>query len=184
MKLIVGLGNPGEKYSQTRHNIGFIVVDEIAKQLGIKKYSLGHKGLYAKTVYNGEQVILLKPQTFMNLSGESIRALIDYYKLSTTDLLVIFDDLDLSCGKLKLKFKGSSGGHNGLKSIEKHLGTKEYKRLKIGIGRNSLIQTKNYVLGKFTKEEQPIIKEAVLKATEASLAFIVEDFNKVMTAYN
>ncbi len=184
MKLIVGLGNPGTEYDNTRHNIGFIVIDEIAKELNVSKYTVGFKGLYAKVHYGQETVLLLKPQTFVNLSGESIREIVRYFKIDLADVLVIIDDMDLALGRLKLKYKGSSGGHNGLKSIELHLQTQEYKRLKFGIGRNSLIPTKNYVLGKFTAEEMELVKKQAQVAKNACLEFIDQDFTKIMTKYN
>lgn len=185
MKLIVGLGNPGKEYQKTRHNIGFMVVDEIAKSLGVLSYQEKFQGLLAKTNYKGETVLLLKPQTYMNLSGDSLRKVVEFYKLDLEDILVIFDDLDLPVAKLRLREKGSSGGHNGLKSIEQNLKTNEYKRIKFGIDKSKVIPTKDYVLGKFKKENQELINNQMLVARDAALEFITNDsFKDVMTKYN
>jgi len=185
MKLIVGLGNPGREFENTRHNIGFIIIDEIAKKLGVLNYQDKYKGLLAKTTYKGESVLLLKPQTYMNLSGDSIRKVVEFYKLDLEDIFVIFDDLDLPVGKLRLREKGSSGGHNGLKSIEANLKTNEYKRLKFGIDKDKVIPTSDYVLGKFKKDNIELISQQVLKARDISLEFITNDsFKDVMTKYN
>jgi PTH1 family peptidyl-tRNA hydrolase len=185
VKVIVGLGNPGEKYECTRHNIGFITIDYIADQLQLSLDQSKFKGLYGEGRYKDEKVILLKPMTYMNLSGESIRELIDFYKLSHDDLLVIYDDLDLPAGDIKLRYKGGPGGHNGIKSILAHLGTEQFKRIKMGIGRPIYGDVISHVLGSFSKEEQTNLQEVVKKAAEASLSFLEEkDFTKVMNIYN
>ncbi len=185
MKLIVGLGNPGKEYAKTRHNIGFVIVDEIAKKLGVLSYQDKFQGLIAKTTYKGESVILLKPQTYMNLSGDSVRKVAEFYKLDIEDILIIFDDLDLPVAKLRLREKGSSGGHNGLKSIASNLKTNDYKRIKFGIDKDPVIPTKDYVLGKFKKDNLELISNQVLVARDAALEFISNDsFKDVMTKYN
>lgn len=185
MKVIIGLGNPGKKYEFTRHNIGFITLDYIAEVLNISMDQAKFKGLVGEGRYKDEKVILLKPMTFMNLSGEAIRELIDFYKLSNEDVLVIYDDLDLPGGQLKLRYKGGSGGHNGIKSILAHLGTEQFKRIKMGIGRPAYGDVVSYVLGNFTEEEDAGLQEAVKKATDASISFIEEkDFTKVMNIHN
>lgn len=153
MKLIIGLGNPGKEYEKTRHNIGFYMLDSYVDSYGLDGWKNKFNGLYMETNLFGEKVIFLKPQSYMNLSGGVVRKFVDFYKINSNDILVISDDLDLNIGNFKLKDKGSSGGHNGLKDIEKNLGTQEYNRLKIGISNNKLIDTKDYVLGKFSKEE-------------------------------
>jgi PTH1 family peptidyl-tRNA hydrolase len=185
MKLIVGLGNPGKEYQKTRHNIGFVIIDELAKKLGVLSYQEKYKGLIAKANYKGEAVLLLKPQTYMNLSGESIRKVVEFYKLELDDVLVIFDDLDLPVGKLRLREKGSSGGHNGLKSIEQNLKTNAYRRIKFGIDKDPVIPTKDYVLGKFKKDNLELIGKQVIVARDAALEFVESDsFKDVMTKYN
>ena len=184
MKLIVGLGNPGKEYLKTRHNVGFMAIDKIAQKLNIEIKEQKFDGLYHKLTYNNSIIILLKPQKYMNLSGEVIKKYVDYFKINIDDILIISDDMDLDIGKIKLKYKGSSGGHNGLKNIEANLGTNEYKRLKIGISRNKLYDTKDYVLGRFCLEELIKIDESI-----AIMPFIFEDFinnsfDKVMSKYN
>ena len=136
MKLIVGLGNPGKEYENTRHNMGFVMIDEIASSLNCNINQEKFGGLYTKVNIGGENIILLKPQKYINLSGEVIQKYVDYFKIDISDILIISDDLDMPVGKIKLKLSGSSGGHNGLKNIELHLKTKNYKRIKIGISNN------------------------------------------------
>jgi PTH1 family peptidyl-tRNA hydrolase len=185
MKVIIGLGNPGKEYEFTRHNIGFLTVDYLSDELQIPFNQAKFKGVYGEGRYKNEKVILLKPLTYMNLSGESIRELIDFYKLSIDDLLIIYDDLDLSPGKLKLRYKGGSGGHNGLKSIIHHLKTEQFKRIRMGIGRPLQGDIVSHVLGRFPTEEDEQLNEVIKKAAEASLSFIGEhDFTKVMNMYN
>ena len=166
MKLIVGLGNPGKEYENTRHNIGFMVLDRIADSYNESFNKENFFGKYFMSNIKGEKVIFLKPQKYMNLSGEVIRPFIDFFKINLDDILIICDDLDTEVGNIRLRYKGSSGGHNGLKDIEKHLGTQNYKRIKIGISNNKMIDTKDYVLGKFSKEEMNIIEKTIDKALE------------------
>ena len=152
MKLIVGLGNPGKEYEKTRHNIGFMFLDYYYNHLGLTdKWSNKFNGLYIETKINNEKVILLKPQSYMNLSGGVVRKYLDYFNVDIDDLLVISDDLDLNFLNFKLKDKGSCGGHNGLRDIENNIGTTEYKRLKIGISNDKDRDTKDYVTSKFGK---------------------------------
>ena len=184
MKLIVGLGNPGKEYENTRHNIGFMTIDKYADKLGVTITKEKYNGLYAETNVAGEKVILLKPQSYINLSGEVIRRFIDFYKIDIEDILIIHDDLDLEVGTYKVKQHGSSGGHNGLKNIELHLGTQEYKRIKIGISNDKLMDTKDYVLGKLSKED----KEKIEKVEDIVLN-ILDDYFKLtfdvlMNKYN
>lgn len=182
MKLVVGLGNPGKKYSKTKHNIGFISIDHYSDNNNIK--------LKKERKFNGKSLkigdlVLLKPHTFMNNSGISVKAVMDYYDIDIKDVLVIYDDLDLPLGKIRLREKGSAGGHNGIKSIISHLKTEEFKRVRVGIDKNPLIETKNYVLGGFTKKETEIMSPVYKIITE-----IIEDFNNgkdfvhIMTKYN
>lgn len=182
MKLVVGLGNPGKKYSKTKHNIGFISIDHYVDSNNLKlKKERKFKGESLKT----GDITLLKPHTFMNNSGISIKAIMDYYNIEVNDILIIYDDLDLPLGKIRLREKGSAGGHNGIKSIISHLKTEEFRRVRVGIDKNPLIETKNYVLSSFSKKEMEIMNPVYNKISE-----IIEDFknNKefthIMTKYN
>lgn len=184
MKLIVGLGNPGKEYENTRHNIGFSIIDFYISYKDLGEFKLKNNGLYLKTKLYNEDVIFLKPQMYMNLSGEVVKKYVDFYKINPTDILIISDDLDLSVGSFKLKLKGSSGGHNGLKNIEINLGTNEYKRLKIGISNQKNIDTKDYVLGKITRKEQEILNELKNKIVEVLNKYLQSDFSNLMNQYN
>ncbi|UOQ44672.1 aminoacyl-tRNA hydrolase [Halobacillus salinarum] len=185
MKCIVGLGNPGKKYEQTRHNVGFMIIDELVKQNG---WSLGQekfRGFYTVEHVRGEKVLLLKPQTYMNLSGESLRPFMDYYEIDVEDVLVVYDDLDLPPGKIRLRKKGGHGGHNGIRNIIDHLGTKEFKRLRIGVGRPSVpMPVVDYVLHSFDKEQEESMNESIQQAVKACEAWIEKPFNEVMNEFN
>ena len=185
MKLFVGLGNPGRKYADTRHNVGFMVIDELAKKWGIsmneeKKF----KGVIGSLHVNGEKIILLKPTTYMNLSGESVQAVMDFYDLQNEDIIVIYDDLAMEIGKVRGREKGSAGGHNGIKSMILHLAGEEFKRFKIGIGQPSYSKTTDYVLGKFTQVEMDYIGPAILKVVRACDELLKMDFLKVVNGLN
>lgn len=184
MKLIIGLGNPGREYENTRHNCGFMAIDRLADQLNITVNNAKFKGLYVKTKVNGEDVVLLKPQTYMNLSGESVGEVMRFFKISKEDILVVYDDLDLPVGKLRLRVNGSAGGHNGIKSMIAHVGGQDFKRIRVGIDKNPLIPVVDYVLGKFTKEQEQLLNEALDVAVKAMIDFVTTDFNKVMNSYN
>lgn len=184
MKLIVGLGNKGSEYSKTRHNVGFMVVDELAKQQNISNFKEKMGGLYADTIINDEKVIILKPNRYINLSGEVIKTFVDYFNINLKDIIIIHDDMDTPIGKFKIKQKGSSAGHNGLKNIELNLGTNEYNRVKIGISRDNEMNVINYVLGKFNSDEYDIITHVVNEATKAVLDFINSDILTIMNKYN
>lgn len=184
MKLVVGLGNPGKEYKNTRHNVGFDVIDLYLQKNNINSMKEKFQGLYAETNINGEKVIFLEPQKYMNLSGEVVKKYVDFFKISSNDILVIHDDLDQKVGKIKLKQNSSSGGHNGIKDIEKNLGTKEYKRLKIGISNDKKMDTKDFVLGKFSKEERKLIDEAIEISTSIIDDYFIMDFNQLMNKYN
>lgn len=184
MKLIVGLGNPGKEYEKTRHNIGFMVLDNYTSKNGLEFTKNKFDGKYCEKLINGEKIIFLKPQKYMNLSGEVVNDYVKFYKIKIEDILIISDDLDLPVGKIKLKEKGSCGGHNGLRNIELNLGTNQYKRLKIGISNNKLIDTKNYVLGKFLQNELNLLDE-IIKNTENIIDdYLVLNFDKLMNKYN
>ena len=184
MKLILGLGNPGQEYEKTRHNIGFIFLDYISNRLNIKIENKCYKGLFANTIINGEKVIFLKPQTFMNNSGQAIEKIVNFYKLSPDDILVIHDDIDLDLARVKVVKNSSSGGHNGIKSIESCLGTKNYMRIKLGINSKLNRETKNFVLGKFTDEEMIVIKDTFKQLNEVVEDFINLDYPKMTSKYN
>ncbi len=187
IKLIVGLGNPGEKYEKTRHNIGFDVVDIIADnwQLDWRKNSR-FKGNYGEgSVPRVGKIHLLKPLTYMNDSGQAVRAVCDWYKFSPDSILIIYDDLDLPVGKLRLRLSGSAGGHNGMKSIISHLGTDQFPRLRIGIKKTDLGKdTIGHVLGKFSPDEQPDIKEALKLAPDVIETALTDGLEKAMSRYN
>ncbi len=186
MKLIVGLGNPGKEYEHTRHNIGFEFLDYYIKNLNLSnpQWSEKFNGLYFQTTVLGEKVIFLKPQSYMNLSGGVVRKFVDYFKIQIEDILIISDDMDLTIGNFKLKDKGSSGGHNGLRDIEKHLNTQNYKRLKVGISKNKFGDTKDYVLGKLSQEELNIISECYHTLVTVLNDYYVETFSNLMNKYN
>lgn len=184
MKLIVGLGNPGKEYEGTRHNIGFEAISLLSEFYHIPLDHTKMQGIYGMGLCHGEKVILLEPQKYMNLSGEVIASFLHYFKIEAQDLLVIHDDLDLDVGKYRLRAQGSSGGHNGLKNIELHLGTKQYYRLKIGISKNKLYDTKDYVLGKFTKEEQKQLHSVLEQVPSIVDAYLTKPFSEVMNLYN
>ncbi|MFP7300262.1 aminoacyl-tRNA hydrolase [Neobacillus niacini] len=185
MKLIVGLGNPGKQYEKTRHNIGFEVIDELSDSLSIPLNQSKFKGLYGMGFHKGEKVILLKPLTYMNLSGEAIRGVMDYYQIELEDLVIIYDDLDLPAGKIRLRQKGSAGGHNGIKSTVAHLGTQEFNRIRIGIDRpRNGMKVPDYVLGRFQEDESGLVKEAVQKSAEACKTWLEKPFIQVMNEFN
>ncbi len=185
MKLIVGLGNPGPRYEKTRHNIGFEVIDELASRNGVKLSDAKFSGLFANINKNGEKAILLKPLTYMNLSGESIRPLADYYKIPVENVLVIYDDLDLPVGKIRLRQKGSAGGHNGMKSTIQHLGTSEFNRIRIGINRPPEgIKVPDYVLGRFSSDEWDEMQSVIQTCADACEEWLEKPFLEVMNRFN
>lgn len=184
MKLIVGLGNPGKEYEKTRHNAGFRFIDTYAEKKGLVFNKEKFKGLYTEFNYNGEKIILLKPQKYMNLSGEVISDFVNFFKINIEDILIIYDDLDTEKGKIKIKYKGSSGGHNGLKNIENHLKTKEYKRIKIGIGKTPNQDKIDYVIGKVPNEEYKIINSVNEKAEHIIDDYLNMTFDNIMNKYN
>lgn len=185
MKVMIGLGNPGKKYEKTRHNIGFMAIDRLADKLMIPLNETKFKSIYGSGIVNGEKVFLMQPQTFMNLSGESVRAFLDFYKLTTDDMLVLYDDLDLPVGQIRLREKGGHGGHNGIRSLIQHLGTKEFKKIRLGIGRpTTSISIVDYVLQDFAKQEMQQIEDVIDRATDACEAWIQKPFLDVMNIYN
>ncbi|MBQ2582995.1 MAG: aminoacyl-tRNA hydrolase [Erysipelotrichaceae bacterium] len=184
MKLIVGLGNPGTEYSRTRHNAGFLLIDRVCEKLGITLDKNKCKANYGIFRINGDKVILAKPQTYMNLSGEAVRSLMKFYDVSIEDLIVIHDDLDLPLGKIRLRKQGSSGGQKGMGNIIDLLGSQCIDRIRIGISNDKTIDTKDYVLGRFSKEEMKVFEEAIDKAAEAVIYSFDHSFEEVMSKYN
>lgn len=184
MKLVVGLGNPGLEYSSTRHNMGFMAIDSIAHYYNITIDKNKFNGLYNELIINNEKYILLKPLSYMNLSGEVVKKYVDYFNILPSDILVISDDLDMPLGKIRLKQHGSAGGHNGLKNIELHLKSDQYKKLKLGIGNNKEYDTKDFVLGKFSKEDKIIIEESFNKVVDIFKDYTTNDFTYLMNKYN
>ena len=184
MKMIVGLGNPGNEYENTRHNIGFMIVDNYANKYHLDRFKEKFNGLYTKVYRNGEYYILLKPLSYMNLSGNVVGKFASFYKIKPEDILIIHDDLDLPVGKIKVKAKGSSGGHNGIKSIISALHTEVFPRFKVGISKNNNIDTKDYVLGKFSKDDLTILERILDFSSNIIDDFLDNDIEKVMSKYN
>ena len=186
MKMIVGLGNIGTRYDETRHNTGFMVVDQLARDYHLGAFThLKQEAVAVSGIINGEKVMLVKPTTFMNDSGRAVGPLVDYYDIDLDDLVIVNDDLDMPVGKVRLKTHGASGGHNGLKSIISVLGTKNFNRVKVGIDHPQYGTVVSHVLGKFSKEERPKFDQAVEQAEHALEDWINgEDFAKLMNAYN
>ena len=184
MKVIVGLGNPGKKYEKTRHNIGFIVVDSLRKKYGVSDEREKFQALVSEKNIDGEKVIFLKPQTFMNLSGNSVIEIVKFYKLnSKEDIIVVYDDMDLPFGDIRVKEKGSSGGHNGIKSIISHVG-EEFIRVKCGIG-SKKDDAVEHVLGEFSQSEQKELDEKIKEIENCIIDIVtVRDMNKIMQNYN
>ena len=185
MYLIAGLGNPGTEYAATRHNIGFDMITYLCDEYNISLRGRKGKALVGKGVIAGEQVLLAQPQTYMNLSGESIRALMDYYKLDLEELIIICDDINLPVGQIRVRPKGSAGGHNGLKNIIQHLGTEEFTRVRIGVGAkpdgSDLIK---HVLGRFSREDDGMIRDVFALAEKALLAIMTESVSEAMNQVN
>ena len=185
MKLIVGLGNPGKDYMNTRHNVGFDFIDHyLDKKNYDAVWTKKFDGLYFQTIIEGEKVFFLKPLTFMNLSGESVSKIMNYYHIETNDLLVVSDDMDINIGNFKLKNNGSSGGHNGLKSIEECIHTSEYKRLKIGISKSGDIDTVDYVLGHFSKNDREVLEKLFEDLVLVLDDYFLLPFGDLMSKYN
>lgn len=186
MYIIAGLGNPTFQYTKTRHNIGFETIDELADSNHISMSENKHKALCGKGIIGGEKVLLMQPQTYMNNSGESIRAAIDFYKLDpATDLIVIYDDISLEVGRLRLRAKGSAGGHNGIKSIIAHLGTDEFQRVKIGVGaKPEGWDLADYVLGRFEDGDRRLAEEGIKNAARAVECMVSEGIQAAMNQYN
>lgn len=185
MKLIIGLGNVGDKYVFTRHNVGFMVLDRLAARENFTfREDKKLKSFIAKVRLNGEEFLLVKPTTFMNLSGEALRAVIDYYKIEIKDILVIYDDLSLDLGRIRFRANGSDGGHNGIKSIIQHLGGNKFARLKVGIGPQPPIPAENFVLQNFSKEQLETLKTVLDKSLDATMCYFSEGIEKAQNKFN
>ena len=186
MYLIAGLGNPGREYENTRHNAGFASIDRLAEKNHISIDMKKFQALCGTGYIGGQKVLLLKPQTYMNLSGESLRAACDFFKIDPEqELIVIYDDINLAPGKLRIRPKGSAGGHNGIKNIIAHLGTQVFPRIRVGVGEKPKgWDLADYVLGRFPGEEEPVIREALEKTTKACCEIITADVTSAMNKYN
>jgi len=185
MKAIIGLGNPGMKYAGTRHNIGFDAVTAIADKYNLSINNKKFKGVYADGHIAGEKVLLVQPQTFMNLSGECVREVADFYKLNPDEIIIICDDINLDVGRLRIRKKGSAGGHNGLKNIIAHLGTEEFPRIRVGVGEKTEgWDLADYVLARFDKYSEPVIREALANVVGAVETWISEGIDAAMNRFN
>lgn len=185
MYIIVGLGNPGKKYEHTRHNVGFEVIDILADRIGIHVEESKHKGLCGRGMLEGQKVVLVKPQTFMNLSGECVRAAADFYKVAADEIIVVYDDISLEPGQLRIRGKGSAGGHNGIKNIIAHLGTQEFPRVKVGVGEKPKgMDLADYVLSHFSKEEQGNMNDAYKEAADAVAMMVSQGIDPAMNHFN
>ncbi len=184
MYVIAGLGNPGKKYENTRHNMGFITIDQLAEKHNIKTDKLKFKALVGEGRIAGQKVLLVKPQTYMNLSGESIREVMNFYKLEPENLIVIYDDIDIEAGTLRIRKFGSAGTHNGMKSVVYQLQSDRFPRIRLGIGRQKKGDPGNFVIGGFSKEEVPVLEEAVNHAVLAIECIIEDGIDKAMNQYN
>jgi PTH1 family peptidyl-tRNA hydrolase len=185
MKLVAGLGNPGREYLRTRHNVGFDVLDRLAEKQGLSWRTGQPGGLTTRWRGEGADVLLVKPQTFMNLSGEAVGAACRFYKIETADLLIVTDDVNLPLGRLRARATGSEGGHNGLRSIAEHLGTTDYARLRVGVGRGDQRRDlADHVLSKFDPEEQAAIQDAIARAADAVECWVADGLSTMMNRFN
>lgn len=186
MKLVVGLGNPGPEYRDTRHNVGFLVADELARRWRVPDaWREKFAALHIKTMVGDDAVVLAKPLTYMNLSGQAVAGLAGFYKIEPADMLVVTDDVALPLGRLRARPEGSAGGHNGLKSIIQHLGTQAFPRLRVGVGRgDDRRDLADHVLGRFAPDERETVSAAVLRAADATERFLSDGIERVMSAFN
>lgn len=186
MYIIAGLGNPGKQYAQTRHNVGFDTIDILADKYNISVDTKKHKALCGKGMIEGQKVVLAKPQTFMNLSGESVRELVDFYKIDPEEeLIVIYDDISLEPGKIRIRKKGSAGGHNGIKNIIAQLGTQNFQRIKVGVGEKPKgWDLADYVLGYFSKEDRGLVDDALKRAAGAVELMVQGEVDQAMNQFN
>ena len=185
MYIIVGLGNPTKEYQATRHNVGWDAITRLSDDFKIPLDFKKHKAICGKGYMEGQKVVLAQPTTYMNLSGESVRELMDFYKVTPEEIIVIYDDISLEVGQLRIRKKGSAGGHNGIKSIISHLGTDEFPRIKVGVGdKPKGWDLADYVLSRFQSEEQPAIREALKDSSDAVKMILTTDIDSAMNQYN
>jgi PTH1 family peptidyl-tRNA hydrolase len=184
VKVVVGLGNPGPRYTGTRHNVGYAVVDLLAQGPRASRFQSRFQSQVAELVEDAEKLLLVKPETFMNLSGRAVRQVIDFYQVPLSDLLVVCDDINLPLGKLRVRARGTHGGHNGLRDIQNHLGTTEYARLRLGVDSPGDDDTVDHVLGRFRPSERPVVEEAVGTAAQAVIVWALRGVETCMNQYN
>ena len=184
MFVIAGLGNPGKKYENTRHNMGFLVVDRLAEKNNIKVNKIKHKALVGDGFISGRKALLVKPQTYMNLSGESLREVVSYYDVEMENVIVIYDDFDLETGTLRIRKKGSAGSHNGMKSVIYQLQSQDFPRIRIGIGKSGGLDWKDFVLGKVGSGDKEIMEEVIDRAADAVMCILEKGIDKAMNKYN
>ena len=184
MYIICGLGNPGKDYECTRHNLGFMTVDVLSSRLGISVNKLKFRSLVGEGRIGSEKVLLVKPQTYMNLSGEALRPLLEFYKEDPSHLIVIYDDIDLAPGTLRVRANGSAGTHNGMRSVIYHLRSDAFPRIRIGTGRNGVIPLERYVLMRIPEDERELMRDAVERASGAAECFVTDGIDKAMNVYN
>ena len=184
MYIIAGLGNPGKKYENTRHNMGFIAIDLLADAYDIKVDKLKFKSLVGEGRIAGQRVLLMKPQTYMNLSGEALREAVNFYKIDPEELIVIYDDIDIPTGTFRIRKKGSAGTHNGMRSVVYQLQTDQFPRIRVGIGSEKKVDLINYVTGGVTKGEKELLEGALVKAADAAAAIVEKGIDKAMNEYN
>jgi PTH1 family peptidyl-tRNA hydrolase len=184
MRVVVGLGNPGSKYHGTRHNVGYAVVDALAAGPSAGKFQSRWQAQVCEMMEGDQKVLLVKPETFMNLSGRCVRQIVDFYQLEVSDLLVVCDDVNLPLGRLRARSKGTHGGHNGLRDIQNHLGTTEYARLRIGVDAGEKDDLIDHVLGRFRPSERPIIEDAIALAVQAVVVWIQQGIDVCMNRFN
>lgn len=184
MFVVAGLGNPGRKYEKTRHNMGFWAVDRLAEKNDIKIKKIKHKALIGDGIISGEKVLLVKPQTYMNLNGESLREIVDYYNVDLSRLLVIYDDFDIEAGSLRIRKKGSAGSHNGMKSIINQLGSQDFPRIRVGIGASGGLEWKDYVIGRMSEREARLLEQTADRAADAVQCILEKGIDRAMNEYN
>lgn len=183
MYLVVGLGNPGREYENTRHNVGFKVIDCLSNKLGFETSRERFKGMFGEYILGGEKILFLKPLTYMNLSGEALIEAASFYKIPIENIIVVYDDMAIDTGKIRLRPSGSDGGHNGMKNIILHLGSKDFKRIRVGIGKAS-VSIVDYVLGRFSKEDECIIEKSIIASADAVISIINDGIQNAMNKYN
>ena len=184
MYIICGLGNPGREYEATRHNMGFIALDILAEKLGVSIRTLKFRALLGEARIGREKAILVKPQTYMNLSGEALRPIADFYKVPSENIILVYDDIDLDPGVIRIRAKGSAGTHNGMRSVIYQLGTDDFPRVRIGTGKNGIIPLEKYVIGRWTEEERPLLAAAVKEAADACVSIVERGVQQTMNVYN